>query len=246
MAAYDWITLGIDVGSRLINGIMAGANSQANFNAQRNELVYNVETLGAQIEGLDLNYDNSVAELTANRDQTIAANNLSLAITGRTQKEQADIASISNVVSQQSLYEQLRGTQEEGLYAIDAAVANAASSGFRNSAGSSTNRVIGATERSVARTYDTQRRQVQLSAYQGYMEAANNYFSANAQMESLRMSNRNANENFRLQLKSLTDEYENNSALLSAEQARYQTQVDELGEWNWGIGVLDFLSGLVG
>ena len=92
-----------------------------------------------------------------------------------------------------------------------------------------------------------QRKQVQLSAYQGYMEAANNYFSANAQMESLRMSNRNANENFRLGLKSLTDEYENNRALLEAEQSRYQSQYDSMGEWEWwDEGVADFFGGLFG
>lgn len=235
-------SLAIQGTQMLVGGIMGAVNSESNHNAQRNELAFQVEQLGAQIDSLDTSYRDNLNQLTADRDETIASNNYNLAVTGRNQQDQANLAAIANVASSQNAYEQLRDTQLAGLSSIASAEQSVAVSGFRNTGTNAA--VVNEATRTAGRVYETQRRNVQLSAYQNYMEAANDYFSANIQMEGYRQNIRNANRNYGLSFDALTNEYNSNREMLSAQQEYYQAQYDAMGEWTPLIGLRDFFVGM--
>lgn len=227
----------------LVGGIMGAVNSKSNHEAQRNELAFQVEQLGAQIDSLEASYRDNLNQLVADRDETIASNNYNLAVVGRNQQEQANLAAIANVASSRNAYEQLRDTQLAGLSSIASAEQNAAVSGFRNTGTNAA--AVNEAIRTAGRVYETQRRNVQLSSYQNYMEAANDYFSANIQMEGYRQNIRNANRNYGLSFEALTSEYNANRDILSAQQENYQAQYDAMGEWNGWIGLRDFFAGMI-
>ena len=83
------ITGGIQIGKSLLSGTMAAINSEANHNAKRNDLNYQIQQLGTQIDALDTSYRDSMDELTASLNQTLFENNYSLGTTGRAQQAQA-------------------------------------------------------------------------------------------------------------------------------------------------------------
>ena len=239
-----WLSAAFDVGKRVVNAFTAPARGAAEHEAKKDELKYNIELLGQQINALDTTYNNNVDQLEASRDQAIASNNFNIAITGKEQKEQANMAAVANVESQSLMYDELQTLQEQGLVSVGSAVNTAATSGFRNTEGSSVDIAINAVEEEAERSYETQKRKVQLSSYQSYMAAASDYFSANVQMEGYRQAIRNTNEDFSLKYKALTDEYENNRTLLEAQQANYQAEYDSMGDYGFWDGVRDFFGGL--
>lgn len=238
------ITGGFNLLPGIVSGIVAATQSKSNFNAQKNQLIYNRNLLQEQQRGLKTDYENSLTDLTTQRDQAISGANYNIGITSRQQSEQAQLAAVANITTQGLLYEQLQAIQEEGISGVGSATAAVAGSGFRASAGTSSSGVIAQTAEAASRNYENQKTQVDLSAFQMFYEASNNYFSANAQIESYKQTIRNTKTNFKNQYKSLTDSYNTQNNLLTAQIENYQGQIDEMGDWNVLIGIRDFFSAL--
>ena len=150
------------------------------------------------------------------------------------------VASVSNTENQALMYAQLASLQRQNIQTVDSTVQSVATSGFRNT-GSGANAINEASRRA-AESYDQNLRTVQLSAYQNYMQAANDYFSSNIQIEGYRASSRNAQENYSLQRDMLESQYAYDREVTRGEIGYWEGIRDNSNYGFWD-GVADFFSG---
>lgn len=218
----------LDIGAQVGLGIFKGFGNMVRgaqeAEAQRAEANYNLDQLSLKYDRLEETYRENQKQLQTSLDQTLSANNQGIWTTEISQQNNLVMSSTANAENQDIMYTELAALQRQNLQSVGSAVQTVATSGFRNT-GSGAN-AIRETERVAGETYDQARRQVQLSAYQGYMQAADAYFSANVQLESYRESSRNAQENYDIQRSMLESQY------------KYDREVTE-GEIGYWEGIRD-------
>ena len=188
--------------------------------ANRAEASYNIEQLENQLDRLLEQFNENQEQLETALDQTIEGNNQSMWAADISQQNNLEIAGASNEQKQALQYAQLASIQRQGSQSVGATVQSVSTSGFRNT-GSAMN-IVNETERSAREAYDQAYQQIQLSAYQSFMQAANDYFSANVTIEQYRESSRNAEENFDLQSEALLSQYEYDKERTEAEISYWQ------------------------
>ena len=220
-----------------IGGIISG-HQQAM--AQRAEAQMNIDNLDLELDRLLETFNEGQRELEASLDQSISAGNQGIWAVSTSQANSLRTSSVSNQQNQESLFEQLAEVQRQGMQAEGAAVQTAAVSGFRDSGTVGSN--IDAARRASARSYETARGQVQLSAYQGYMKAAEDYFSSNVQIESYRESIRNARETFSLRSNALRSQYDYQKRQAQNQREYWEGVYDE-SDYTFWDGVADFFGG---
>ena len=239
-----WAALGVSAVGGIASGIGAVVDGINQRNANMSEASYNIGQLDLQLDRLWESFRENQAQLETSLDQTLDANNQNIWALGVSQQNNLRISAVSNTENQALMYANLASVKQEGRQAVGNAVQTAAVSGFRNT-GSVSGTVIAA-EEEASEAYDVAYRQIQLSAYQGFMQAANDYFSANVQLEGYRESSRNAQENFSLQSSMLKSQYQYDKTRTEAERNYWQGIYDSnnLSGWDaFWTGVGDFFGG---
>lgn len=224
MITVSVISLILAVAGGIMAGVGASMQGQKETEARRAEAQYNIDQLDLQLENLADTYEANQADLLADYRSTRRANNQSIWATEAARGANAGAAAYLNTENQGLMYEELAALQRSGLQSIGSAVNQASLSGFRNT-GSARN-LVDETRRNADASYDQSRRGIQLSAYQGYMQASNDYFSANVQLESYRQSNRDALERFNSQGEALEMQYQYDRNRLQGERGYWQGILD--------------------
>ena len=242
------IVLGaIQLATNVVGGILGGV---ANYQQKQNEYEaniananYNIGQLQLQKENLFDTYENNQAQLKADLSSTLRENNQGIYATTVAQKTNASTAAHSNTENQRQMYQELASLQREGMTSVGSAVSTAAQSGFRNT-GSNRN-LIREAQRASDTAYESARRNIQLSAYAGFQQAASDYFSANVQLEAYRQSNRNARESFSLKSSALTTEYRYNTERIEGEIGYWEGVRDsnEFAKNDFWTGLGNFFAG---
>ena len=240
LSSLDVLGKAVNTLGSLAGGIGGVVSGYQQAQAQRSEAQMNIDNLDMELDRLLETYNENQKELEASLDQSISAGNQGIWATSVAQGNALRTSSASNAQNQASLYEQLAEVQRQGMQSEGVAVQTAAVSGFRDSGTVRSN--IDATRRASARSYETARGQVQLSAYQGYMKAAEDYFSSNVQIESYRESMRNARENYSLRTDALKSQYDYQKKQAQNQKEYWEGVYDE-SEYTFWDGVADFFGG---
>lgn len=240
MPAIDWWSFGISTGASILGGIGNVIQGRRQMEAQRAEANYNIDQLGLQFDRLEESYNENQRQLEQSLSQTLSQNNQNIWSTERAQQNNLAVASVSNTENQALMYASLASLQRQNMATVDSTVQSVASSGFRNT-GSGAN-VINEAGRRASESYNQNLRATQLSAYQNYMQAANDYFSSNIQIEGYRASSRNAQENYSLQREMLESQYAYDREVTSGEIGYWEGIRDNSNYGFWD-GVADFFSG---
>lgn len=235
-----WITLGLNavVGAARGTGNVISGKRQAAAN--RAEANYNLDQLGLKSDYLEQNYNDNQEKLLADLDAALDEGTQGIWSTTVAQRNNMSLAATTNTENQSIAYAQLASLQRENSRTVGSTVSAVAGSGFRNT-GSGANAIAEA-ERDAERSYELQRRSIQLSAYQGYMQAANDYFSANVQIEGYRESMRNAQSSYDLEKKMLDSQYAYENEVLQGEIG-YWEGVRDNSDYTWGDFFGDFFGG---
>lgn len=237
-----WTAFGISAVAGTLNGIGNVLQGQREVEARKAEAQYNIEQLGAQLDRLLESFNENQEQLDASLDQTIDANNQGLWATQLSQGINAQLSSKSNASNQALMYAQLASMQRQNRQSVGSAIQTVATSGFRNTEGSSAGNVIRETERAADESYNQALEQIRLSAYGSYLQASSDYFSANVQIESYKESTRNAKENYSLQSAALSSQYEYDKMRTEAEREYWQGVYDS-AEYTFWDGLGDFFGG---
>ena len=240
MAAYDWWSFGISTGASALGGIGNVIQGKRQMEAQKAEAVYNLDQLQLQYDRLEESYTENQRQLEQSLSQTLSQNNQGIWSTERAQQNNLAVASVSNTENQALMYAQLASLQRQNIQTVDSTVQSVATSGFRNT-GSGANAINEASRRA-AESYDQNLQTVQLSAYQNYMQAANDYFSSNIQIEGYRASSRNAQENYSLQRDMLESQYAYDREVTRGEIGYWEGVRDNSNYTFWD-GLADFFGG---
>ena len=240
-------------GASLLNAAGQAVNSVKKSEETISNANYQLGQLELKGQRLDENYAENQESLLASLDQALDAGTQGIWSATVAQRNNMSLAATTNTENQSIAYAQLASLQRQNSRAVGSTVQTVATSGFRNT-GSGAN-AIAESEKEAQRSYDTQRRQIQLSAYEGYMQAANDYFSANVQIEGYRESMRNAQDDYDLKSSMLESQYNYEMEVLQGEQGYWEGIRDEAeknkgknaaGAFLGGLfgGVVDFVEGL--
>ena len=237
----------ISLGAMILGGLAKGTanyfNKEAEYKAQKAEYKRQYEIATRKLSELEVSYNLQQEDLSESLKQTKIEANQGIYTTGIAQAQNARSSAYINVENQSLMYNELADIQREGIQAVGSAVSSAAGSGFRNSEGSSVANVIEETETSAGRRYETSRRQIQLSSYQSYMQAANDYFSANVQLENYRQAIANAENTFDIKSRQLTADYTSQKNDLTDTQSYYKSMYENTN-WDAWKGFLAFVGGI--
>lgn len=239
----DILTASIELGKMLGGGIVAAANSKSNFEAQKSQLIYNRDQVQAQLDALLTEYNNSLAGLELDLSQSLSEYNAGIWSTERAQAVGLSSAATLGTANNAEQYAQLAELNRNNRQAVGTAVQSVATSGFR-ATGSGGN-VIRETQRRADSNYERAATNARLSAYSSYMDAANNYFSANVQLEDYRRGMRDAKASYEQNLKTLEANKNAQENVLQGQISYYQGQIEGMGEWEWfDEGIRDFFGGM--
>ena len=231
---------GLKVGLGIFRGFGNMIRGAQEAEAQRAEAGYNLAQLDLQYNRLEDTFRENQLKLQESLDQALDQNQQGIWATEIAQRNNLITSSVSNAENQDIMYTELASLQRQNLQSVGSAEQMVATSGFRNT-GSGAN-AIHETERVAGETYDQARRQIQLSAYQGYMQAADAYFSANIQLEGYRESSRNALTNFDIQSSMLESQYNYDREVTSGEIGYWQAVYDN-SNYTFLDGLADFFGG---
>lgn len=240
MAVFDWVSLGVSLGANIVGGIGNITQGRKQAEAQKAEAEYNLDQLGIQYGRLEETYIENQRQLSSSLEQTLDQNNRGIWAAERTQQSNLATASVSNTENQALMYAQLASLQRENIQTVDSTVQSVATSGFRNT-GSGANAINEASRRA-AESYDQNLRTIRVSAYQNYMQAANDYFSSNIQIEGYRASSRDARENYSLRKSMLDSQYAYDREVTRGEIG-YWEGVRDNSDYTFWDGLADFFGG---
>lgn len=234
------MALGVDIASVALSGLSfigGGIGRVSNYRKQREAAVaeaqYNQGLLKNEMAYLEASTANEKRSLSETLAQTLMGNAQGAWATGRQQIENAQAAAVASITTQQNLYGELADIQRQGMQAVGQQNAAASVSGFRNT-GSIAGRTAQTAEEA-SRSYERALSNVQLSAYQSYMQAADSYFNANVQLEAYRQSSVDAKTNYATRLDALNAEFTYNENRINAEMG-YWAGIEEAntGYDPWG------------
>ena len=236
----DWVTLGIKLGIGAVRGAGNIVSGIREAEAQKSEAEYNLVQLNTQFDRLGETLKENQDQLSASLADTLQQNSQGIFSASVAQQNSLQSSAVSNTENQAIMYAQLASIQRQNLQSIGSAEQAVATSGFRDT-GSGAN-AIEETRRVAEQTYDTSRRQVQLSAYESYMQAADAYFSGNVQIEAYREASRDAQANFDIQSSMLESQYNYDKAVLEGEIGYWEGVRDNSNYTFWD-GLSDFFGG---
>lgn len=242
------MALGVDIASVALSGVSfigGGIARAVNYNKQREankaEAEYNLGLLENELTYLKTSTANEERSLSETLAQTLMGNAQAAWATGRQQIENAQAAAVASITTQQNLYGELADIQRQGMQAVGQQNAAASVSGFRNT-GSIAGRTAQTAEQA-ARSYRRALSNVQLSAFQSYMQAADSYFNANVQLEAYRQSSVDARTNYDTRLEALNAEFTYNQNRISAETGYWEGVYKANEHWSFGDALAAFFGG---
>ena len=238
--ALNWLTFGLDVVKGLFSGPGNVIQGKREVEAQKAEAEYNLDQLELKEDRLLEAKNENLAKLELSLEQALNEGRQGIWSTSVAQQNNMRASAFSNTENQAIMYSQLASLQRQNLQSVGSAEQAVATSGFRNT-GSGAN-AIAETERVASDTYEQSRRQIQLSAYQGYMQAADSYFASNVQIESYREAMRNAEDNFSIQSEMLESQYQYDLDVLAGEKG-YWKGVSDNSTYTFWDGLADFFGG---
>lgn len=234
----------LDVGLKVLTGTFKGVGNvirgAQEAEAQKAEANYNLDQLDLQFDRLGETLKENQDQLSASLADTLQQNSQGIFSASVAQQNSLRSSAVSNTENQAIMYAQLAAIQRQNLQSIGSAEQAVATSGFR-ATGSGAN-AIDETRRVAEETYDTSRRQVQLSAYESYMQAADAYFSGNVQIEAYKEASRDAQANYDIQSSMLESQYKYDKAVLKGEIGYWEGVRDE-SNYTFGDFLGDFLGG---
>ena len=244
MGVLDWLNLGFNV---VTSGFSAWGNAEAKksqYKANAAEAKYNISQLDLQLDRLLEEFNENQDSLEFSLGSTLRSNAQGLRTTATAQANALTTASTANTANQALMYANLAAVQRQGMLSVGSAVMGAATSGFRNTGSVAAN--VSTAREEASRAYDQTRQQVMISSYQSYMQAANDYFSSNAQLEAYRQSSRNAQVDFSLKSSALQNQYEYNKKRTEAEKEYWEGVKDsnETASTSGRQYFLDLIGGL--
>ena len=218
-------------------------NKKSEYEANRADWKRQYEIAERKMGELTASYELSQRDLSENLNQTLREGNQGIYVTTVQQQSNAHASASINSENQDLMYAELADLQEQLRGQVGSVISNAAGSGFRNTEGTTTAGLISDAEATAQEQYSRQLRAVQLSAYENYVSAANDYFSSNVQLENYRRAIANAQNTFDIKSEQLELDYTSNYNDLNDTYNYYKGLYDN-STWGAEEGWAAFLGGL--
>lgn len=197
MSAGGWIALGeaiLNTGATVVSGFIESDKAKKDLNIQK-------EIANRKLGELEANYEQSKLELESQYGQSRQNLNYNIGYTKEQRAFGSNLASQTNVKSNQFMYEDLSMMIDQMAAAEGQAMQRASLSGFRNTG----TQALGLEELESEGQEQLHRamESMKLNAAQSYAMASENYYSATAQIEQYRASLANLQVNFNNSLRGL-------------------------------------------